>query len=84
MRKAKCANERCYVCGAPVPQSRILIDTATAASIAQVARRSVERWAQTGKVECGPAPAGQIRIYLDSLFKDPPFRAFDLLGTDAS
>jgi len=81
MRAAKTATERCYVCGACGPQGRFLIDTATAAAIARVGRSTIERWARNGKLECGaPAPGGQMRIYLDSLFKDPPFREFDLVS----
>ena len=78
MRKTLVAMERCYVCGAPRPQSRVLVDAATAARIARVSRSTIERWARNGRVECGPGPKGQLRIYLDSLFKDPPFREFDL------
>jgi len=72
------ANEKCYICGGLVPQGRVLIDAGTAAEIARVGRSTVERWARSGKVECGPGPEGCLRIYLDSLFKDPPFREFDL------
>jgi len=83
MRKGQPARERCYVCGAFTPQSRVLIDSATAAQIARVGRSTVERWARDGKVECGaPAAGGHLRIYLDSLFRDPPFREFDLLALD--
>lgn len=80
MKRAYTTRERCYVCGALVPQSRVLIDTATAAQIARVSRSTIERWAREHKVECGPsAPGRNLRIYLDSLFNDPPFREFDFL-----
>jgi hypothetical protein len=78
MRTEQTAQERCYVCGGCAPQERVLIDTGTAAEIARVSRSTILRWARDGRIECGPAPRGQVRIYLDSLFRDPPFREFDL------
>ncbi|RPJ51963.1 MAG: hypothetical protein EHM23_33485 [Acidobacteria bacterium] len=78
MRRTRSSNERCHVCGSPGPQSRYLLDVATAAAIARVSRSTFERWAWKGKVESASTPGGHLRIYLDSLFKDPPFREFDL------
>jgi len=77
MRTGQIVQEKCYVCGRLAGQERVLLDTATAAELARVSRSTVLRWARDGLIECGPAPRGQVRIYLDSLFKDPPFREFD-------
>jgi excisionase family DNA binding protein len=78
MRKEKTAKEKCYVCGRLAAQERVLVDTRTAAELSRVSRTTILRWARDGRLECGPAPRGHVRIYLDSLFTDPPFREFDL------
>lgn len=78
------AVERCYVCGARAPQGRVLIDIADAAEIARCSRSTIERRIRQGRLECAPMAPGQTRIYLDSLFKDPPFREFDLRRLDGA
>jgi hypothetical protein len=78
MTNTMIATENCYVCGAMVPQARVLIDIPTAAELTRASRSSVERWVRAGVVECGPGPRGQVRIYLDSLFHDPLYRELDL------
>jgi hypothetical protein len=70
--------ERCYVCGAPVAEGRVLVDQVTAIRLAGVSRSSVQRWMRDGKVECAAGPAGHPRIYLDSLFRDPLYREFEV------
>jgi len=70
------------VCGAQTAQGRVLVDIDDAAAIARCSRSTIERRIRQGHLECAIIAAGQTRIYLDSLFNDPPFREFDLRRLD--
>ncbi|RPJ83764.1 MAG: hypothetical protein EHM18_13200 [Acidobacteria bacterium] len=76
------ANERCYVCGAAALQGRVLIDIDEAADLARCSRSTIERRIRQSRLECAKLATGETRIYLDSLFRDPPFREFDLRPLD--
>ena len=64
--------EKCYVCGAPTELERRLIDVDGAARIWRVSRTTIYRWMRKRLIEWIELPSGAKRIYLDSLFKDPP------------
>ncbi len=74
MRPRGVRDQQCYVCGAPTRQSRVLLDVDTAMRLARASRITVYRWMREGKVEWVTLPGGEYRIYLDSLFHDPPYR----------
>ena len=63
---------RCYVCGAAAAEERVLVDVGTAMRICRVSRATVYRWMRTGIVDWVKLPYGRRRLYLDSLFRDPP------------
>ena len=71
--KHRCPEEeRCYVCGAVSELERRLLDVKTAARLCCVSRPTIYRWMREQVVEWIELPMGRRRIFLDSLFKDPP------------
>jgi len=62
----------CYVCGLPTERERTLLNPESAARICRVARATIYRWMAKMEVEWVALPTGRRRIFLDSLFKDPP------------
>lgn len=63
---------RCYVCGAPAEQERVLVDIRSAMRICRVSRATLYRWMDEGLVDWVRLPYGTRRIYLDSLFREAP------------
>ena len=63
---------RCYVCGLPTERERTLLNPESAARICRVTRATIYRWMARMEVEWVILPMGRRRIFLDSLFKDPP------------
>ena len=62
---------RCYVCGGPAEQARVLLDIDLAAKLCRVSRPTLYRWMRRELVEWAELPHGRRRLYLDSLFRDP-------------
>jgi len=62
---------RCYVCGGPAEQERVLVDIDLAAKLYRVSRPTLYRWMRRELVEWAELPHGRRRLYLDSLFRDP-------------
>ena len=62
---------RCYVCGGPAEQERVLVDIDLAAKLCRVSRPTLYRWMRRELVEWAELPHGRRRLYLDSLFRDP-------------
>lgn len=63
---------RCYVCGALAEQERVLVDVNMAMKMCRVSRATIYRWMRDGLVEWVVLPYGRRRVYLDSLFREPP------------
>jgi hypothetical protein len=72
MRRHECAGEICFVCGAETERERRLLDVGTAARMCRVSRPTIYRWMRARQIEWVALPTGRRRVYLDSLFKDPP------------
>ena len=72
MRRWTQEEPRCYVCGSLAQQARVLVDVATAGRICWVSRAPLHRWMEAGLVEWLMLPHGRRRLYLDSLFREPP------------
>ncbi len=64
--------EHCYVCGAAAEQERVLVDVKMAMQMCRVSRATIYRWMRDGLVEWVLLPYGRRRVYLDSLFREPP------------
>lgn len=52
--------------------NRRLVNTAQAAAIAGIARRTLYLWIKLGRVEVTRTASGQLRIYADTLFRRDP------------
>ena len=65
-------NEKCFVCGEWTHRGRRLLDAETAAKLCRVTKATMLRWIREDLVESVALPSGIRRVYLDSLFRDPP------------
>jgi hypothetical protein len=72
MSKHVCEDPRCYVCGAPAKEERVLVDVRTAMRMCRVSRATLYRWMRDSLVDWVKLPYGTRRLYLDSLFREPP------------
>ena len=71
MKRRQRREIRCYVCGGPAEQERVLVDIDLAARLCRVSRPTLYRWMKRELVEWAELPHGRRRLYLDSLFRDP-------------
>jgi len=71
MKRRQRREVRCYVCGGPAEQERVLVDIELAARLCRVSRVTLYRWMKRKLVEWAELPHGRRRLYLDSLFRDP-------------
>jgi predicted DNA-binding transcriptional regulator AlpA len=55
-----------------VEEERVLVDINCAAQMCRVSRATIYRWMKRKLVDWVVLPLGRRRIYLDSLFKEPP------------
>ena len=76
------------VCGAKPPDKKMMIDRKTtsimkACELVGVSRRTIYNWIASGKVEYIRTAGGSVRIFVDTLWRDPS-RSGDLTRKEAS
>lgn len=53
-----------------IPRKRKLVEIKTAGALANVSRRTIYNWINQDKIEYVRTAGGQVRIFVDTLFKD--------------
>ena len=76
------------VCGAKPPDTKMMSERKTisimkACELVGVSRRTIYNWIASGKVEYIRTAGGSVRIFVDTLWRDPS-RSTDLTRKEAS
>ena len=65
------AIDRCRGCGARLVNDEAVLGPGAVAKIFGVSRRTIYNWLSSGKIEYVRTAGGSVRIFVDTLWRDP-------------